>query len=201
MQSRAAVLASDRACASSRPRFRARSTSRARRRRPRPGPPARDHREGFAAGPLVVPARRARRLHRLVRLDGAGTPSAGPQHRLDGDSQTLTPGHPVTLTTQSAGRHSLPDEIAVDDGYLFTVQQSVANGSAKPVTFARTASSAAPTSPPTRRAGPTMSARSAAQRQGRLRRQLEGPRQAPAVRWRAASPLSAAGWASPTNTG
>ena len=51
------------------------------------------------------------------------------------DSQTLTPGHPVTLSTQSPDGVRYQIRIAVDDGYLFSVQQSVANGSAKPVTI------------------------------------------------------------------
>ncbi|MGZ2411008.1 YidC/Oxa1 family membrane protein insertase [Sphingomonas sp. F9_3S_D5_B_2] len=50
------------------------------------------------------------------------------------DSQTLTPGHPVTLTTQSPDGVRYQMRIAVDDGYLFTVQQSAMNGSGKPVT-------------------------------------------------------------------
>ena len=49
------------------------------------------------------------------------------------DSPTLAPGRPVTLTTKGADgiRYSL--KISVDDGYLFTVDQSVANASGKPV--------------------------------------------------------------------
>ena len=48
------------------------------------------------------------------------------------DSQVLTPGRPVTLTTQSGGaRYQI--RIAVDGGYLFTIQQSVANLSGQPV--------------------------------------------------------------------
>jgi YidC/Oxa1 family membrane protein insertase len=49
------------------------------------------------------------------------------------DSQTLMPGHPVTLSTQTADGTRYQIRIAVDDGYLFTVQQSVANASAKPL--------------------------------------------------------------------
>jgi YidC/Oxa1 family membrane protein insertase len=50
------------------------------------------------------------------------------------DSQTLSPGHPVTLSTQSPDGVRYQIRIAVDDGYLFTVQQSALNGSAKPIT-------------------------------------------------------------------
>ena len=51
------------------------------------------------------------------------------------DSNELTPGHPVTLTTQTPDGIRYAIKIAVDDGYLFTVQQSATNGSGKPVTL------------------------------------------------------------------
>jgi YidC/Oxa1 family membrane protein insertase len=50
------------------------------------------------------------------------------------DSQQLTPGHPVTLGTQMPDGTRYRIKIAVDDGYLFTVEQSVLNGSGRPVT-------------------------------------------------------------------
>ena len=49
------------------------------------------------------------------------------------DGSTLSPGHPVTLTTQSADGVTYEMKIAVDDGYLFTVDQRAINGSDKPV--------------------------------------------------------------------
>jgi len=49
------------------------------------------------------------------------------------DGQVLSPGHPVTLTTQSADGVRYAMKIAVDDGYLFTVDQQVTNESGKPV--------------------------------------------------------------------
>jgi YidC/Oxa1 family membrane protein insertase len=49
------------------------------------------------------------------------------------DSQQLSPGHPVTLSTQTPDGIRYQIKIAVDDGYLFTIHQSVLNGSAKPV--------------------------------------------------------------------
>ena len=49
------------------------------------------------------------------------------------DSQQLTPGHPVALTTQTADGTRYQIKIAVDDGYLFTVQQSVTNASGQPL--------------------------------------------------------------------
>ena len=49
------------------------------------------------------------------------------------DSQAVTPGHPVTLTTQTQSGMRYQIRIAVDDGYLFSVQQSVTNASGQPV--------------------------------------------------------------------
>jgi YidC/Oxa1 family membrane protein insertase len=49
------------------------------------------------------------------------------------DSQLLAPGHPVTLSTQMADGTRYQLKIAIDDGYLFTVQQSVLNRSGKPI--------------------------------------------------------------------
>jgi YidC/Oxa1 family membrane protein insertase len=49
------------------------------------------------------------------------------------DSQLLAPGRPVTLTTQGADGIRYEAKIAVDDGYLFTVQQRAINASGKPV--------------------------------------------------------------------
>lgn len=46
---------------------------------------------------------------------------------------TLTPGHPVTLSTQTADGTRYQIKIAVDEGYLFTVQQSVTNASGQPL--------------------------------------------------------------------
>src|SRR5206468_1809630 len=49
------------------------------------------------------------------------------------DSYQLTPGRPVTLATQTADGSRFQIKLAVDDGYLFTVQQSVTNGSSQPI--------------------------------------------------------------------
>jgi len=49
------------------------------------------------------------------------------------DSQELVPGRPVTLTAQGADGARYQIKIAVDDGYLFTVAQSVSNGSGQPI--------------------------------------------------------------------
>jgi YidC/Oxa1 family membrane protein insertase len=49
------------------------------------------------------------------------------------DSQALTPGHPVTLSTQTADGTRYQIKMAIDDGYLFTVQQSVTNASTQPL--------------------------------------------------------------------
>ena len=49
------------------------------------------------------------------------------------DSTTLSPGRPVTLTTQSADGVRYEMRIAVDEGYLFTVEQRAINASGKPI--------------------------------------------------------------------
>ena len=49
------------------------------------------------------------------------------------DSQLLSPGHPVTLATQTADGTRYQIKIAVDDGYMFTIQQSVTNPSGQPL--------------------------------------------------------------------
>ena len=49
------------------------------------------------------------------------------------DSNMLAPGRPVTLSTQTPDGVRYQMKIAVDDGYLFTVQQSAINASGKPV--------------------------------------------------------------------
>jgi YidC/Oxa1 family membrane protein insertase len=49
------------------------------------------------------------------------------------DGSQLAPGHPVTLTTQLPDGVRYQLKIAVDDAYLFSVDQSVSNGSDKPV--------------------------------------------------------------------
>ena len=49
------------------------------------------------------------------------------------DSQRLTPGHPVTLSAQMADGTRYQMRIAVDDGYLFSVDQRVLNASPKPL--------------------------------------------------------------------
>jgi YidC/Oxa1 family membrane protein insertase len=49
------------------------------------------------------------------------------------DSSALTPGRPVTLTTQTTDGTRYQIRIAVDDGYLFTVEQGVTNTSGRPL--------------------------------------------------------------------
>lgn len=50
------------------------------------------------------------------------------------DVQQLSPGHPATLATQMPDGTRYQVKISVDDGYLFTAQQSVLNSSGKPIT-------------------------------------------------------------------
>ena len=49
------------------------------------------------------------------------------------DNEQLVPGHPVTLSTQMPDGTRYQLKIAVDDGYLFSVQQSVLNASGQPI--------------------------------------------------------------------
>jgi YidC/Oxa1 family membrane protein insertase len=49
------------------------------------------------------------------------------------DSQELSPGHPVTLNAQMPDGTRYQVKIGVDEGYLFSVRQSVLNGSDKPL--------------------------------------------------------------------
>ena len=49
------------------------------------------------------------------------------------DNQVLSPDQPVTLSTPTADGSRYQIKIAVDDGYLFTIQQSVTNASAQPL--------------------------------------------------------------------
>jgi YidC/Oxa1 family membrane protein insertase len=51
------------------------------------------------------------------------------------DSQELSPGHAVTLATQMPDGTKYQIKIAVDEGYLFTIEQSVLNGSGKPLSI------------------------------------------------------------------
>jgi YidC/Oxa1 family membrane protein insertase len=51
------------------------------------------------------------------------------------DSQQLVPGRPVTLSTQMPDGTRYQIKIAVDEDFLFTVQQSVLNASGKPITI------------------------------------------------------------------
>jgi YidC/Oxa1 family membrane protein insertase len=50
------------------------------------------------------------------------------------DSSRLVPGKPVTLSTQLPDGTRYQIRIAVDDGYMFTIEQQVMNASGKPVT-------------------------------------------------------------------
>jgi YidC/Oxa1 family membrane protein insertase len=50
------------------------------------------------------------------------------------DRPELTPGHPITLSTQTPDGTRYQLKIAVDENYLFTIRQSVLNASARPLT-------------------------------------------------------------------
>jgi len=50
------------------------------------------------------------------------------------DSNRLTPGHPVTLSTDLPNGMRYRIKISVDNGYLFTIAQAAQNGTSAPVT-------------------------------------------------------------------
>jgi YidC/Oxa1 family membrane protein insertase len=64
---------------------------------------------------------------------GQGTPAPNLDTVWNADQPVLAPGQPVTLTTQGADGVRYEIQIAVDDGYLFTVRQRAINASGKPV--------------------------------------------------------------------
>ncbi len=65
--------------------------------------------------------------------EGAQAPTLDTMWTADG--QQLSPGHPVTLATQMPDGTKYRIRISVDEGYLFSVQQSVLNGSGKPLSI------------------------------------------------------------------
>ena len=63
---------------------------------------------------------------------GQGAEVPGPDTQWTADRPVLTPGQPVTLTAQMPDGMRYQMRIAVDDGYVFTVDQRATNASAKP---------------------------------------------------------------------
>ncbi|GAA4720109.1 membrane protein insertase YidC [Sphingomonas lutea] len=63
---------------------------------------------------------------------GQGVQVPGPDTVWTADRQLLSPGQPVTLTTQMPDGMRYAMRISVDDGYVFTVEQQASNGSGKP---------------------------------------------------------------------
>jgi YidC/Oxa1 family membrane protein insertase len=63
--------------------------------------------------------------------DAAQVPALDTLWTADGDQ--LSPGHPVTLSTQMPGGARYAIKIALDEGYLFTVNQRVTNDSDGPL--------------------------------------------------------------------
>jgi YidC/Oxa1 family membrane protein insertase len=61
---------------------------------------------------------------------GEGLAAPGPDTVWTASSTRLTPSAPVTLTAQNGRGQRFDIRLAVDDGYMFTVTQRVANGSA-----------------------------------------------------------------------
>ena len=83
---------------------------------------------------------------------GQGLTAPGPDTVWQASSPTLAPGHPVTLTADNGQGQRFRIDLAVDDQYMFTVRQSVANAGTAPVAIAsyalvnRSAASADPSS-------------------------------------------------------
>jgi YidC/Oxa1 family membrane protein insertase len=64
---------------------------------------------------------------------GQGSATPGLDTVWTADGTVLSPGHPVTLSTGGPDGLTYEMKIAVDDGYLFTVDQRVSNASGKAV--------------------------------------------------------------------
>src|SRR5574338_743863 len=62
-----------------------------------------------------------------------GTAAPGLNAVWTADGAVLSPGHPVTLSTQSADGVRYEMKVAIDGGYLFTVEQRAINASGKPI--------------------------------------------------------------------
>src|SRR3954471_18878046 len=77
---------------------------------------------------------------------GEGMQAPGPDTMWTASGPRLAPGSPVTLSAANAQGQRFEIELAVDDGYMFTVTQRVANASAAAV--------AASAPPPARAARP-----------------------------------------------
>ncbi|MGN6277954.1 MAG: membrane protein insertase YidC [Sphingomonas sp.] len=84
------------------------------------------------------------------RGDGLTTP--GPDTLWRASSDVLSPGHPVTLEADNGQGQRFRIDLAIDDQYMFTVRQTVANSGQAPVAVAsyalvnRSAASADPSS-------------------------------------------------------
>jgi YidC/Oxa1 family membrane protein insertase len=118
---------------------------------------------------------------------------------VDRERADLTPAKPVTLSWTNADGQRFEQIVAVDDGYLFTVEQRVVNARASRSRCALGLVSRAAKSPdPT--AGPTTSARSAFGGKANYDVDWKDARRGrPATASR--STAAAAGSASPTNIG
>jgi YidC/Oxa1 family membrane protein insertase len=83
---------------------------------------------------LFSPSRTANAQFAQFGWTGAVAPPAGALWTAD--RQTLTPATPVTLTYTSPQGLTFRQKISVDSDYLFTVEQSIENRSAAPVSLA-----------------------------------------------------------------
>ncbi|WP_255586802.1 membrane protein insertase YidC [Hephaestia mangrovi] len=67
---------------------------------------------------------------------GEGVAAPGPDTLWHASGEVLSPGHPVTLTADNGQGQRFRIDLAVDDQYMFTVRQSVANIGQAPVAIA-----------------------------------------------------------------
>ncbi|MGN6269381.1 MAG: membrane protein insertase YidC [Sphingomonas sp.] len=67
---------------------------------------------------------------------GDGLVAPGPDTVWKASSEMLSPGHPVTLDADNGRGQRFRIELSVDDQYMFTVRQSVANAGQTPVSVA-----------------------------------------------------------------
>lgn len=67
---------------------------------------------------------------------GTGLNAPGPDTLWTASSDVLAPGRPVTLMASNGQGQRFRIELAIDDNYMFTVRQTVANGAGAPVTVA-----------------------------------------------------------------
>ena len=112
--------------------------------------PARDHRQGFAAGPPAVAGRRTRQpISRSSAGPARASPRPTPTRVWTASAPVLTPGQAGHAELDQPDRPALrTDHLSVDDGYLFTVKP--ARRERRATARSRCAPTASPAAPPNR---------------------------------------------------